>query len=109
MAIVIRLSRQGRKNRPHYRLGVFDRRTRRDGPPIEYLGHYDPLIEDDQRKVTLDEERVRYWIGQGAYVSDTVRSFLKARGIGVPRRGCGGSPSNAPVPAATRGGQGSAT
>jgi small subunit ribosomal protein S16 len=86
MAIVIRLSRQGRKNRPHYRLGVFDRRTRRDGPPIEYLGHYDPLVEDDQRKVTLDEARVRYWIGQGAYVSDTVRSFLKARGIGVPRR-----------------------
>ena len=85
MAIVIRLSRQGRKNLPHYRLGVFDRRTRRDGPPIEHLGHYDPLVEDDSKKVTLDEERIRYWLGEGADVSDTVKSFLKKRGIQVPK------------------------
>ena len=86
MATVIRLSRQGRKNRPHYRVGVFDRRTRRDGPPIEQLGHYDPLIEDDEKKVTLDEERIRYWLSEGADVSETVRSFLKRRGIQVPTR-----------------------
>ena len=85
--IVIRLSRQGRRNRPHYRVGVFDRRTRRDGPPVEYLGHYDPLIEDEEKKVTLDVERIQYWIGQGADVSDTVRSFLKKRGVQVPARG----------------------
>lgn len=86
MATVIRLSRQGRRNRPHYRVGVFDRRTRRDGPPIEQLGHYDPLIEDDDKKVTLDEERIRYWLSVGADVSETVRSFLKRRGIQVPSR-----------------------
>lgn len=86
MATVIRLSRQGRRNRPHYRVGVFDRRTRRDGPPIEHLGHYDPLIEDDEKKVTLDEERIRYWLSEGADVSETVRSFLKKRGIQVPTR-----------------------
>ncbi len=86
MATVIRLSRQGRRNRPHYRVGVFDRRTRRDGPPIEQLGHYDPLIEDDEKKVTLDEERIRYWLSQGAAVSETVGSFLKKRGIEVPRK-----------------------
>ncbi len=84
MATVIRLSRQGRKNRPHYRVGVFDRRTRRDGPPIEHLGHYDPLVEDNDQKVTLDEERVRYWLSVGADVSETVRSFLKRRGIEIP-------------------------
>ncbi len=86
MATVIRLSRQGRRNRPHYRVGVFDRRTRRDGPPIEQLGHYDPLVEDDDKKVTLDEERIRYWLSVGADVSETVRSFLKRRGIQVPTR-----------------------
>jgi len=86
MAIVIRLSRQGRKNRPHFRVGVFDRRTRRDGPPIEHLGHYDPLVEDDEKKVTLDEERIRYWLSEGADVSETVRSFLKKRGIEIPQR-----------------------
>jgi small subunit ribosomal protein S16 len=86
MAIVIRLSRRGRRNRPHYRVGVFDRRTRRDGPPIEHLGHYDPLIEDDDKKVTLKEDRVRYWLSQGALVSETVTSFLKRRGIEIPKR-----------------------
>ena len=86
MATVIRLSRRGRRNRPHYRVGVYDRRTRRDGPPIEHLGHYDPLIDDDQLKVKLDEERIKYWISVGADVSDTVRSFLKKRGIPVPSK-----------------------
>lgn len=86
MATVIRLSRQGRRNRPHYRVGVFDSRTRRDGPPIEYLGHYDPLVEDEEQKVTLDAERITYWLGQGARVSETVRSFITKRGIEVPRK-----------------------
>jgi len=86
MATVIRLSRTGRKNRPHYRVGVFDRRTRRDGPPIEYLGHYDPLIDDAEKSVVLNEERVRYWLGQGSLISETVRSFAVKRGIEVPRR-----------------------
>lgn len=86
MATVIRLSRQGRRNRPHYRVGVFDERTRRDGPPIEYLGHYDPLVEDEDKKVTLDAERITYWLGQGARVSETVRSFITKRGIEVPQK-----------------------
>lgn len=86
MATVIRLSRTGRKNRPHYRVGVFDKRTRRDGPPIEYLGHYDPLVEDEEKRVVLDTERVRYWLDQGAMISETVRSFAVARGVEIPRK-----------------------
>jgi len=89
MATVIRLSRQGRKNRPHYRVGVFDARTRRDGPPIEYLGHYDPLVEDDEKKVTLNAERISYWLSQGARVTDTVKSFLVKRGIEIPKKKSG--------------------
>ncbi len=85
MATVIRLSRQGRRNRAHYRVGVFDQRTRRDGTPIEYLGHYDPLTEEDDQKVTLDVDRVQHWIGQGAQVSDTVRSFLRKRGVVIEK------------------------
>jgi small subunit ribosomal protein S16 len=86
MAIVIRMSRQGRTNRPHFRIGVFDVRTRRDGPPIEYLGHYDPLVADDAAKVTLNGERIAYWMGVGASVTPTVASFLRARGIPIPVR-----------------------
>ena len=86
MATVIRLSRKGRRNRPAYRVGVFDERTRRDGPPIEYLGHYDPLVEDEEKKVTLDVERIQYWLGEGARVTDTVKSFLKKRGVEMPAK-----------------------
>lgn len=96
MATVIRLSRRGRRNRPHFRVGVYDRRTRRDGPPIEQLGHYDPLVEDDEKKVTLDEERIKYWLSVGADVSETVRSFLKKRGIEVPTRAKGKSRKKKP-------------
>lgn len=86
MAIVIRLSRTGRRNRPSYRVGVFDVRTRRDGAPIEHLGHYDPLVVDEEKKTTLDVERISYWLSQGALVSDTVRSFLVRRGIELPQK-----------------------
>ena len=86
MATVIRLSRKGRRNRPHYRVGVFDRRTRRDGPPIEHLGHYDPLVEDADKKFSINEERIRYWLSVGADVSDTVKSFLKRSGIELPQK-----------------------
>ncbi len=86
MSTVIRLSRRGRRNRPHYRIGVFDTRTRRDGPPIEYLGHYDPLVADEEKKVTLDADRISHWLGQGALVSETVRSFIVKRGIELPKK-----------------------
>ena len=42
MAVVLRLKRLGRRNRPFYRICVMDTRTRRDGRAIEELGHYDP-------------------------------------------------------------------
>jgi small subunit ribosomal protein S16 len=89
MAIVIRLSRQGRRNRPHYRVGVFDRRTRRDGPPIEYLGHYDPREADETKKVVLQADRISHWLGEGALVSETVRSFLRKQGIPMPSHRAG--------------------
>jgi small subunit ribosomal protein S16 len=86
MSLVIRMSRQGRTNRSHFRVGVFDSRTRRDGPPIEPLGHYDPLVKDREAAFHVNAERVAYWFSKGASVSDTVRSFLKRKGIAVPRK-----------------------
>ena len=45
MAVRIRLVRQGRKNEPHYRIVVSDKRSKLDGPFIENLGFYDPKAE----------------------------------------------------------------
>ena len=85
MAVRLRLTRMGRKNRPFYRVGAYDARTRRDGRAIEYLGHYDPLVDDFDKSVALDMERVKYWIEQGAKCSETVASFIKRKGMALPR------------------------
>ena len=85
MAVRIRLARTGRTNRPFFRFGAFDSRTRRDGSPIEYLGHYDPLVKEFDASVKLDLDRVQYWIGKGAKCSETVSVFLKKKGLKLPR------------------------
>ena len=71
----IRLARHGAKKRPFYRIVAADIESPRDGRFIETLGTYNPL--KDPAEVTLDKERVDYWIQQGATPSDTVRSILK--------------------------------
>ena len=81
MAVRIRMTRQGRRNRPHYRVGVFDGRTQRDGKMIENLGTYDPLADDDSKKFVVDMERLKYWISQGAQPSDVVRTMAKKYGL----------------------------
>ena len=40
--VKIRLTRQGAKKRPFYRIIAIDEREKRDGRPLEYLGTYDP-------------------------------------------------------------------
>jgi small subunit ribosomal protein S16 len=87
VAVRIRMARLGRTNRPFFRFGAFDSRTRRDGRPIEYLGHYDPLVKEFEQSVKLDLERVQYWIGKGAKCSETVASFLKKKGVVLARNG----------------------
>lgn len=85
MSVRLRLARTGRKNRPYYRFAAFDARTRRDGSPIEYLGHYDPLVADFEKGVVLDVDRCRHWISKGAKCTQTVASFLRRKGVELPR------------------------
>jgi small subunit ribosomal protein S16 len=75
----------GRKNRPFYRIGAYDNRTRRDGVAIEYLGTYDP-VSGDEAKVVLKEERIKHWLSVGAKPSETVASMLKRAGIEIPAK-----------------------
>ena len=86
MALAIRLSRGGRKGRPFYRIVVADKRMPRDGRYIEKLGTYNPLLENDNdQRVQLVEERIKYWLSQGAKPSERVAIFLgKAGLIDVP-------------------------
>ncbi|NMW31652.1 30S ribosomal protein S16 [Altererythrobacter sp. RZ02] len=82
MAISLRLSRGGAKKRPYYRIVAADSRKPRDGKYLEQIGTYNPLLaKDDEKRVTLIEDRVRYWLGVGAQPSDRVARFLDAAGI----------------------------
>jgi small subunit ribosomal protein S16 len=78
----IRLARAGAKKRPYYRIVAADARSPRDGRFLERLGSYNPILaKDDPSRVTLNEERVRHWIAQGAQISDRVHRFLHKAGI----------------------------
>lgn len=82
MALSIRLARGGRKNRPFYRIVVADKRMPRDGRYIERLGTYNPLLaNDDSNRFTFNEERIKYWLGQGAKPSTRISKFLGKAGI----------------------------
>lgn len=82
MAIALRLSRGGAKKRPYYRIVVADSRKPRDGRYLEQIGTYNPLLaKDDEKRVQLNEDRARYWLGVGAQPSDRVARFLDAAGI----------------------------
>ena len=79
MAVKIRLRRLGRKKRPLYGVVAADTRSPRDGRFIEDLGRYSPM--EEPATVTLNDERVLYWLEQGAEPSDTVRSILSRQGL----------------------------
>lgn len=82
MAISLRLSRGGSKKRPYYRIVAADSRAPRDGKYLEQIGTYNPLLaKDDEKRMTLNEDRARYWLGVGGQPSDRVARFLDAAGI----------------------------
>lgn len=79
MAVKIRLARHGAKKRPFYRIVVADVESPRDGKYLESVGTYNPL--KDPAEVLLKEERIRYWMNQGAIPTDTIKSLFKKEGL----------------------------
>ena len=81
MAMKIRLARGGSKKRPHYSIVAADSRMPRAGRFIEKLGTYDPMLpKDSEERVKMNMERVKYWLGEGAQVTDRVSRMLEAAG-----------------------------
>ena len=82
MSVRLRLARGGTKKRPIYRVVATQARSPRDGRFLERLGTYNPLLPSDaEGRVVLNEERIRYWLGNGAKPSDRVARFLDGAGI----------------------------
>ena len=73
--VKIRLQRQGAKKAPFYHIVVADSRSPRDGRIVEKIGTYDPMT--DPATITLDKEKVEYWIKNGAKPTDTVKALIE--------------------------------
>ena len=79
MAVRLRLRRVGRKKFPIYKVVAADQRSPRDGRFIETVGQYEPLRESNN--VEFQEDRVLYWLQNGAQPTDTVRNLLQKKGL----------------------------
>ncbi len=75
----LRMLRVGKPHQPHFRIVATPRTKARDAAPLEVLGHYHPKQKTD--KVTVNAERLQYWLGQGAQPSDTLRTVLTKAGL----------------------------
>ena len=79
MAVKIRLKRMGAHKKPFYRVVVADSRSPRDGRFIEEIGYYNPMTEP--ATISIDEEKAKKWLGNGAQPTDTVKFLFKKNGI----------------------------
>ena len=77
MAVVLRLARHGQKKRAFYRIVAAEKQCRRYGRFIEVVGTYNPMTES--ATVTLNEDRVRHWIGMGAQTTRKVQCFISSQ------------------------------
>lgn len=75
--LVIRLNRTGKKNRAHFRVAVQEHTKAPGKRHVEIVGSYDP----HKKTTILNKDRILYWIGQGAQVSDAVHNMLVREGV----------------------------
>jgi small subunit ribosomal protein S16 len=79
MPVRIRLARRGSKKRPYYWIVAANSESPRDGRFIEKLGIYNPVV--DPAEVSINSDRVNYWLQQGAQPTETVNSLIRKEGI----------------------------
>lgn len=77
MALKIRLRQQGRTNRAFYRLVVTDSRSPRDGKYVEALGWYNPIEEEDDKKLAIKTDRIQHWLNVGAQLTDNAENLIR--------------------------------
>lgn len=78
----LRLQKVGRPKTPHFRIVAVDSRKARDAAGLEVLGHYHP--KEKTNKITVNADRLKYWLAHGAQASDTLRTALQSAGAWAP-------------------------
>ncbi|NTU53897.1 MAG: 30S ribosomal protein S16 [Chlorobiaceae bacterium] len=77
--VKIRLKRAGRKKMPFYQIVAADGRAPRDGKFLEVIGHYNPTAKP--HAVTIEKDRVAYWLNVGAQPTSTAHSLIRGTGL----------------------------
>ncbi len=77
MSLRIRLRKQGKTNRPFYRLVLADVHSPRDGKYSELLGWYNPFEEDEEKHACVHADRVEHWLENGAQMSDKAEALIR--------------------------------
>jgi small subunit ribosomal protein S16 len=80
---MIRLSRVGARKKPYYRIVVIEKDRARDGRSLEVVGTYNPRT--NPATVDLKKDRVDYWTGKGAQLSDRVGKLVVNAGTPAPQ------------------------
>ncbi len=75
--VTIRLARGGAKKRPFYHLVVTNSRSARDGRFIERVGFFNPVASGKEERLRIDLDRLNYWVGTGAQLSERVATLVK--------------------------------
>jgi small subunit ribosomal protein S16 len=85
VAVKLRFKMMGRRHKSFFRLSAIDSRSPRDGRVVEHLGWYDPHAKEADKQLSLDRERIEYWLKVGATPSATVRNLLTKQGIAAQK------------------------
>ena len=72
--LVIRFTRTGKKGERKYRLVVKEKRSRRDGKPVELLGYYEKTITSVTKE--FDNDKIKYWVSKGAQMTPAVKDVI---------------------------------
>uniref|UniRef100_A0A1A9WWL1 Small ribosomal subunit protein bS16m n=1 Tax=Glossina brevipalpis TaxID=37001 RepID=A0A1A9WWL1_9MUSC len=81
-AKIIRFVRYGCTNRPFFHIVVMERRKNQHQPVIEQVGTFDPMPNvHNERLVSFNFERIRYWLGKGAHISTPAAELLGIAGF----------------------------
>lgn len=73
--LVIRFTRTGKKGERKFRLVVKEKRSKRDGKPVELLGFYEKTVSNVVKE--FNNDRIKYWISQGAKMTPAVKDVIE--------------------------------
>jgi small subunit ribosomal protein S16 len=100
LVLMIRLARVGAPKQPHYRVVVIEKDRARNGRSVEVVGTYNPRTTP--ASLTLKRDRIDYWVGNGALLSDRVAKLVAmpvAEAVAVPVAAAVAAPAAEPAAA----------